>query len=425
MYMQQNQFLFIVIPYAILFAVYFMMISKKIRRIDFWVFILSGFVFRILFFFEIPSLTTDFYRFIWDGRILYTGINPYTHVPLEILKMDVAGSISESFALLNGMGSLSAGNPTCYPPLNQLIFYVAAVFFPESIKGSIIVVRLIILLSEAGSVYFIIKILQLLKRNQEMVFVYFLNPLVIVELTGNLHFEAVMIFLILVSLYFLIKNKLFYSAVFFALSVLVKLISLIFILLLLKKLGRKNWIWYLLIVLLVNVLFFIPFFSTGGFDNFLSSLRLFIQTFEFNAGIYFIVREIGYSIAGYNLIRIIGPALSLITLFVLLYFSLWRNTKEIRILLGYMTLILTIFYMLSTTVHPWYICTILALSVFTRYNFPVLWSALIVLSYSVYDPLVGKWNYYLVSIEYIILIGYFIWELLNKKNTILFRKVFK
>ena len=38
-------------------------------------------LFRIVFLFAIPNLSQDFYSFIWDGRMMFEGLNPYLLTP--------------------------------------------------------------------------------------------------------------------------------------------------------------------------------------------------------------------------------------------------------------------------------------------------------------------------------------------------------
>ena len=45
---------------------------------------LLGIVCRLFFFWELPLLSQDFYRFLWDGVIQSQGINPYLYKPIEI-----------------------------------------------------------------------------------------------------------------------------------------------------------------------------------------------------------------------------------------------------------------------------------------------------------------------------------------------------
>ncbi len=67
---------------------------------------------------------------------------------------------------------------------------------------------------------------------------YALNPLVIVELTGNVHFEALMIVFLLAFLLALHRNQVRRAALFLALSAGVKLLPVLFLPLVL---ARKGW----------------------------------------------------------------------------------------------------------------------------------------------------------------------------------------
>ena len=82
-----------------------------------------------------------------------------------------------------------------------------------------------------------------------------------------------------------------------------------------------------------------------------------------------------------------------------------------------MLLLLTFYYFLATTIHPWYITTIVLLSVFTKYKFPLVWSFMVILSYSAYGNEAYKENFWLIAMEYLIVFGVFVWEVWFK-NTI-------
>ena len=94
-----------------------------------------GLIFRILLLFSTPFLSQDFYRFIWDGRLIVSGINPYEFLPNNIINTIV--NFSESKILHQNMGNLSASHYSNYPPINQFIFATAALFSGKSIVGSV------------------------------------------------------------------------------------------------------------------------------------------------------------------------------------------------------------------------------------------------------------------------------------------------
>jgi hypothetical protein len=72
--------------------------------------------------------------------------------------------------------------------------------------------------------------------------------------------------------------------------------------------------------------------------------------------------------------------------------------------------------MTTTTMHPWYLATLVILSVFTRYRFTIVWSFVIVLSYQVYANSPWEENLWFVGFEYFIVLSCLIFELKRKKN---------
>ena len=154
----------------------------------------------------------------------------------------------------------------------------------------------------------------------------------------------------------------------------------------------------------------------------MSSIHLYFQNFEFNASIYYILREIGYIYKGYNTIAIIGKILPLITILIILMITFFKANKTNKDLIISMLLAISVYYFLATTVHPWYIVIPLFLSLFTPYRYPLVWSFFLILSYSAYqNETLYKENLFLVFIEYTIVYTVFIYEVLKynaftKKN---------
>ena len=366
-------------------------------------------LFRLIFLFAIPNLSQDFYRFIWDGKLLLEGINPYLNSPQQLM---LSGNLpfSNASELISGMGELSAGNHTNYPPLNQLFFAFAALL-GSTLSGAVIVMRLLIIGADIGIYYFGRKLLQQLNLPKNRIFWYLLNPFIIIELTGNLHFEGVMLFFLLASLYLLHQKKWIWSAVLFACSVSVKLIPLLFLLLFYRKLGVKKVFFYYTLVGLVTMIFFLPFLSEAFIVNFLSTIGLWFQKFEFNASIYYLIRWIGFKLSGFNIIGYAAPFMGLLVFLFVLWKSTFRRNKEIHGLLLSMLFGISFYFFMATTVHPWYLATPLLLSIFTRYKFALVWTFMVILSYFAYSNPVFEENLWLVALEYLVVFGTLIYEL--------------
>tara|TARA_B100000963_G_scaffold326992_1_gene314444 strand:- start:146 stop:448 length:303 start_codon:yes stop_codon:yes gene_type:complete len=94
----------------------------------------------------------------------------------------------------------------------------------------------------------------------------------------------------------------------------------------------------------------------------------------------------------------------------------FKKNKKIERIFENMFLLLCLFYLFSMVVHPWYIITILYLGLFTKYNFQIIWSALIFLTYSAYQKSNIEENFYLIGLEYLTVLGFFIYEFLSKKK---------
>ncbi|WP_111708046.1 glycosyltransferase family 58 protein [Lutibacter citreus] len=403
----------LIVLYTVLFLVSFYLLKLNKNNLSYLIVI--SIVFRFLFLFAIPNLSQDFYRFIWDGRMILEGFNPYLFTPESfIIKGEFP--IAQAKELYAGMGSLNGSHFTNYPPINQLCFAIAGLFAGKSILGSALVMRLLIIFADVGILYFGIKLLKNLKLPVYSIFFYILNPFIIIELTGNLHFEAVMLFFVIWSLYLLHKQKWKLAAVVFALSISVKLIPLIFLPLFFQKLGFKKSALFYGIVGLVNIALFAPFISLEFIINYTKTVGLWFQNFEFNASVYYIAREIGYLFRGYNEIAIIGKILPVIVIVFILIVTFFRKNKTIVEIITAMLFVLSFYYFTSTTVHPWYIATLLLLSVFTKYKFPLVWSFIIIISYLAYANSENKENLWIISFEYLIVYSVLFYELIKHKR---------
>jgi alpha-1,6-mannosyltransferase len=362
-----------------------------------------------------PNLSQDFFRFIWDGHQLLNGFNPYLYLPDNVIKGDYS-HIPNAALLHANMGTLSSGHYTNYPPLNQLFFAVASFLGGKSITSTIVWMRVFIITSEIGIFIYGLKLLKLLRKPPYLILLYFLNPYVIIELTGNLHFEGVMAFLMLLSIYFILRSKYIKGALFLGSGVLLKLLPVIALPLLIRKLRFKKASIFYLIVAAVISLGFLPFYSSELLDKYSNSVGLWFGNFEFNASVYYVVRAIGYEITGYNIIGIAGKILPLFTFVCVILISFIRENEVPEILLTSIVFSFFIYLTFSTTIHPWYLTIPLLFSVFTNYRFMLVWSFTIFLTYSTYSNPDFQENFWLIGMEYFIVFSFFTYEVfINNK----------
>lgn len=402
-----------------LFATLFFLCFKLVQfeKWNFKLLLAFGIIFRLVFLIAEPNLSQDFYRFIWDGELVSHLVNPYLNVPNTLIeKSDLI--IANAQELYEGMGNLSARHYSNYPPLNQLIFAIAALLGEKNILASVIVMRSTIILADIGILYFGRKLLKNINQSPHLIFWYFLNPLVLIELTGNLHFEGVMLFFFVWSLYLLSVHKWQWAAVVYACSISVKLIPLLFLPLFLNYFKFKKSILFYGIIGLTSLLLFTPFYADEFVSNYSKTIGLWFSNFEFNAGLWNIVKQVGihFDAKPWELIKTFGKITPILTIVAVFLFTFLRKNQKLSELLTSMLWVLSLYYFMSATVHPWYVIFLVVLTAFTKYRFAFIWSAAIVLSYYAYSMADFKENLWLIAIEYIAIFSFLIYELIAYRN---------
>lgn len=366
---------------------------------------------RLVLLFSIPVLSDDFYRFIFDGQLLKSGINPYAFLPEDAFQQLQVPNSSYWEDLLTGMNSL--GYYSVYPPLHQLFFFFSA-WAGSSLLGNILILRLVILAFEGLNLLLIHRILKSWGLPLSRLWLYAFNPLVILELTGNLHFEALVITGLLGMLYGLSLSKVSYSTLGWVWAVGVKLSPLMLGPFLIKVWGKAKFFHFLLWSAVWMGIFLLPLFVTGNFSNFWQSFRLYQSNFEFNASAWYLIRWVSGFWMDYNPLVYVGPFLSLFALVGILAISFFHKIKEPKHVASAVVWIYLVYLLLQNVVHPWYILPAFVVGVLVGNRVFLFWTGLVFLSYSAYSVTPVSENWILIFLEYAVLIGVIILEL--RKN---------
>jgi len=399
-FIERSNFELLITVYSSLFLLSYLIIKNK-GAYNFNVLLLSGILFRFCLIFSTPALSDDFYRFIWDGRIQQLGFNPFDFTPRQLLNQNSDAFLNQLFPLLNSPDYFSV-----YPPFSQILFKIASGIGQDNLQVNLIVLKSMIFFSEIGTIYLLYRLILKRKKDPSLILIYLLNPLVILELTGNIHFEAFMIFFFLLTVLLFYNQRFIGSAAALSLAIQAKLLPILVIPLLIKKIGFMKTAWYGLICILITALLSIGIVNTPErISHIAESLNLYYGKFEFNGGIYLFFRTIGWVAIDYNPIALISKLMILFTLTGMVYIYL----KESDTLSGFFWILL-IYLGFAAVVHPWYLTPLVAISIFVRYRFILVWSALIPLSYISYRTLPYNENYWITGLEYFIVVGYLYWE---------------
>lgn len=372
------------------------------------IFILGALI-RGLFLFYTPELSQDFYRFIWDGNIQILGINPYLYTPDHLI--EIIGFPNDKM-LYKGMGSLSSSNFSNYPPLSQYLFKIMGYLNRSDLFLPVLSLRIIYLIGEFFIFFTGIALLKKINLNPEYIGWYFLNPIIIIEGIGNLHGEAFMLCFTLAAVLFIARNKSILGGLFMSLAIAIKLLPLLIFPVFFRYLGIKKFFMFSFSILTFSLILWGPFLEAEMITNYQKTIGLWFTTFEFNGSVFNIIRTIGYEVKGYNIIRKLGEITPYITIGLVVIFTFLRSNRNLKSVFKSMLFLLSCYFFISTTVHPWYIINLIFLGVLTGYAFPLLWSLTVFWSYSAYGPEFFKEQIIWQIPGYLLVYSCLIWELI-------------
>ncbi len=127
-------------------------------------------------------LSTDPYRYVWDGRVQAHGINPYRYLP-----SDPALKFLRDHKIYPHINRKKYAR-TIYPPAAQWVFF-ALTRFRETIKC----VRVTMVLFEALTICFLVALLQAYALPAQRVLLYAWQPLCLWEFACGAHCDAIML----------------------------------------------------------------------------------------------------------------------------------------------------------------------------------------------------------------------------------------
>lgn len=446
---QRHEFTALFVAYAVCFLAYLYALKLTKTEADLDFFLKTAIILRGLILFAFPNLSDDIYRFIWDGHLTVLGENPFSHLPTYYVQNQLFIDVltPELFAKLNSPNYFSV-----YPSVCQGVFFMAVSIFPKSIFGATIVIKFFLFACEIGTL-FLLKKMSNVRRLQNGArlgnpLIYALNPLIIIELVGNVHFEAAMIFFFLLAIYILahVRETLKVSRTFqtafaataWSLSISAKLLTIMLLPLVWRELGWKKSVQFWLFIVVSSLILFTPIYNDLFVNNIMTSIKLYANKFEFNASLFYLVQGFFYWQTGWNKIEYISPYLTGAVMLFIFYKTFLRDLRlsnlpnfknlvnfaptnkvfDVKDFMGSCLFVLLFYFMCATTVHPWYAAMPLACSVFTKWRFPMVWTFTIFLTYHGYTEGSSKHteNFTLVAVEYWAVLGYFLFEISNKRH---------
>ena len=301
--------------------------------------ILAGAVaMRLALLFTDPTLSSDIYRYVWDGRVQAAGINPYRYVPRapELAHLQ-DGAIWPHI-------NRADYAVTIYPPAAQMIF-LAVTRFGESVAA----MKLGLLGSEALAIWAMIALLQHLGLPVTRVATYAWHPLPVWEIAGNGHVDAAMIALLMAALLLFVQGRILLAGIAATAGALIKPVALLAL-----PVFWRPWNWRLPLAFLGTVaVFYAPYLSVGA--DVLGFLPGYLEEEGLSTGSGFHLLWLIEGIAGpLPGLRAVYPAVAGIVLASLAVAAAFRSDRSDAASLACLRWLLVAFLILVSPHYPWY-----------------------------------------------------------------------
>lgn len=401
-----NNFVMFPILFVVSFGIYFYLIFFTQDKNEVNALLWFSIVFRLIFLFAIPILSTDYIRYIFDGQLILNGYNPYLFSPANILANNTPipnNLFGDFFEPLTNNEVYS----TTFPMVH-FVSVLSALFTNVHPLISIVILRIPIIIADFVLIKFLIKLLDKLNLSYSGLLIYALNPLVIVGLTGDISFIGVMLCFFAIGLYFIIHNKWINAIFFFTLSATSSIFTFLLIPLVFKKLQLAKSMALILFIIALFSLFWIPFYHELFWETFSTNVVTNFTDFTTNFGLKHVID----SFTGEA--NIILPVLFVVALISI---SISRASDWISILKG-MMFCLTAFMLLNYTVEPYYFVLLVFFSALIhQYHYAIIWSLFAIVNYPIFEPFLAI-NYWIMSVEYAVLLMLFLLELFGRLKSL-------
>ena len=355
--------------------------SKRILS----VIIAAGLVARLVLFASQPMLEDDYQRYLWDGAVTASGINPYVASPRSVLE---AGATSQLAALAEQSGPIvrRINHPqltTIYPPVAQAAFAIAHQLSPWNLTAW----RGVLLACDGLLLVLLLALLRDTNRSPLWASLYWWNPLVLKEGFNSAHMEPLVLALVMLTLWLVAKRKPVFATAALGLAVGTKLWPVLLLPLVLRSIlnDTRRLAATVAVFAALMVLLALPIVSAGlnehsGFLAYADSWKTNSALFPILEGAFAsLMRAVSGADAHATIAVKIMLALALAALSVALAVRPIDDTRDVLIRAS---IVIAALVLLSPAQYPWYALWLAPLLAFWQNRAFLLLTATIPLYYA-------------------------------------------
>ncbi|HLH87594.1 MAG TPA: glycosyltransferase 87 family protein [Xanthobacteraceae bacterium] len=304
-----------------------------------WLIVTVAIALRIVALAIPPFLSTDIFRYVWDGKVQAAGFNPYRYVPA-----DAALAALRDGTIYPDINRADYA-VTIYPPVAEMFFFLVT-----RLGADVITMKLAMVACEGAIVGAIVLLLRRLGRPVTRIVAWAWHPLPIWEIAGNGHIDALMTALMMAGLCAALFGRGLRGAVAIALGALAKPFAVV----VLPAVWRP-WDWKApAAVVVVVALCYAPYLSVGrGVLGFLT--RGYLGEEKIASGDYLwplaAWRWIVGTLPGDVLVYV---AITAVAVAALALRSAFRRSASLQQKLAEINTLLLTFLLLLSPNYPWY-----------------------------------------------------------------------
>jgi alpha-1,6-mannosyltransferase len=199
-------------------AAVIVVLTQPVDRKTVWIVLGFAVAQRAMTLFEAPFLSSDIYRYVWDGVVQHAGVNPYRYVPGDKALTWLRAPNQDVFDHINRRDYAR----TIYPPVAQMVYWLAT-FFEPTVQG----MKTAMFAFECVTMATIVTVLRRMGKPLAQVLVYAWCPLLVWEIAGSGHVDAAVYCFMLLAILFRFREQPVWVGLFLGLAVMTKFYPLV------------------------------------------------------------------------------------------------------------------------------------------------------------------------------------------------------
>jgi alpha-1,6-mannosyltransferase len=194
-------------------------------------------------------VSTDIFRYVWDGKVQGAGINPYLHLPVDAALSSLRDG--DIYPHINRADYA----PTIYPPTSQIVFYLIT-----RISETAVAMKAAMVAFEGLAVWAILQLLAARGLPRSRILLYAWHPLPLWEFARSGHVDIVAIAFLLLAFVAIERRSPILAGVALGAGVLVKYFPIVA-----GPALYRRWDWRLPIAFLATIAaLYLPYIGAGA-----------------------------------------------------------------------------------------------------------------------------------------------------------------